>query len=172
MDFETATRVLFSDRTKLLAYVWSMLRDEHASEDLFQDMLIVAMRQADSFEDSEHLLKWARVTLRNKALQHLRGRREKPVALAGDVLELLESHWEECNSLDAAEVTDALRHCLDSLTSNSRKLVEMRYGKGLRGTDIADATGRKVQTVYVALSRAYKTLGECINRRLEEPHNV
>ena len=119
---------------------------------------------------TSHLLKWSRVTLRNKALQHLRGKRNKPQILADDVLESLESQWEE-RDFDVPETTQALRQCLGRLTPNNRELVEMRYGKGLRGTDIAKKTGRKLQTVYVALSRAYKALANCINDRWEEPVN-
>jgi len=148
------------------------VRDKHTAEDLYQELIVVAMGRVESFDDSVHLLKWSRVTLRNKALEHLRRQRKTPVPLAGDVLDLLEGHWSEYDSLDSAEMTEALRHCLSLLTSKARRLVELRYGQGLRGTDIATVTDRKPHTVYVALSRAYKTLGECIGGRIskEQPH--
>ena len=166
MDQETVVRTLDADRARLLAYVWSMLRDHHAAEDLYQDLLVAAMTQYESFNDTIHLMKWSRVTLRNKALEHLRRSRLRPMSLAGDVLDALDAHWSNCDSLDSAEITEALRRCLEALTPNSRHLIELRYGQGLRGTDVAKATNRKPHTVYVALSRAYKALGDCINARL------
>ena len=172
MEHEPTLRILVSDRARLLAYVWSIVRDEHAAEDLYQELLVVAMGRVETFCDSVHLLKWSRVTLRNKALEHLRRQRKAPLPLAGDVLDLLEDHWSKYDSLDSAEMTEALRHCLSRLTSKARQLVELRYEQGLRGTEIAQATDRKTHSIYVALSRAYKTLGECIGGRIskERPH--
>jgi RNA polymerase sigma factor (sigma-70 family) len=108
------------------------------------------------------------VVLRNKALEHLRRQRKTPASLTGDVLDLLEGHWNELDSLDSAEVIEALRHCLSLLTPKARQLVELRYGQGLPGTDIAKATEQKAHTIYVALSRAYKMLGDCIAGRMSE----
>ncbi len=163
MNREAVVRALETDRTRLLAYVWSRLRDHHTAEDLYQDLLVVAMGQAETFNDTDHLLKWSRVTLRNKALENLRQGRSRPMPLAGDVIDQLESHWSDFDSLDSAEMTESLQKCLTELTPRARHLIELRYGQGLRGTDVAKATDRKPHTVYVALSRAYKVLADCIN---------
>ena len=168
MDRETVIRTLVSDRAKLLAYVWSIIRDDHAAEDLYQDAIVVAMGQIETFSDPLHVLKWSRVTLRNKALEHLRKKRSAAAFLAADVLDALEGHWTEHDSTAAGDMAEALRHCLAALTGNARLLVDMRYGKGMRGTDIAESTGKTPHSIYVALSRAYKALGDCINLRLEK----
>ena len=171
MDRETVVRTLDTDRAKLLAYAWSMLRDHHAAEDLYQDLLIVAMGQFESFNDDVHLLKWSRVTLRNKAMEFLRRSRPQTMSLDLDVIDQLESHWNQLDSHHSAEVIDALRRCLESLTPNARQLIELRYVQGLRGTDVAKATDRQPHTIYVALSRAYKALGDCINARMVREQN-
>lgn len=166
MDRETVIRTLVSDRAKLLAYGWSMTRDDHVAEDLYQDVIVVAMSQIETFQDPTHVLKWSRVTLRNKGLEHLRKKKSAPGLLTADVLDILEEHWAEQDGMVSGDMTDALRHCLESLTENARELVRQRYGKGQRGTEIAASTGRSSHSIYVALSRAYKTLGDCINRRM------
>jgi RNA polymerase sigma-70 factor (ECF subfamily) len=146
--------------------VWSIVRDDHAAEDLYQDVIVVALGQIETFNDSLHVLKWSRVTLRNKALEHLRKKRATAVFLSADVLDVLEGHWGEHDATAAGDMIEALRHCLASLTAGARKLVDMRYGQGLRGTDIAASTGKTPHSIYVALSRAYKTLGDCINMHM------
>lgn len=166
MDRDNVIRTLVSDRAKLLAYVWSIVRDDHAAEDLYQDVVVAAMSQIETFNDVLHILKWSRATLRNKALEHLRKQRSSASPLSADVLDVLEDHWAEQDTIAASDTADALRQCLSSLTSNARTLVEMRYGQGMRGTDIANSTGKSSHTVYVALSRAYKALGDCIRMRL------
>ena len=166
MDRDTVIRTLVSDRARLLAYVWSMVRDDHASEDLFQDVVVAAMNKVATFEDRLHVLKWSRVTLRNKALEYLRKKRTVASVLAADVLDGLDDHWEEQDEVAVGDVTDALRQCLTSLTDNARSLVEMRYQQGMRGTEIAESTGKPAHTIYVALSRAYKALGDCIRGKM------
>lgn len=172
MDRDTVIRTLVSDRAKILAYAWSIVRDDHVAEDLFQDVVVVAMDRVDTFNDALHILKWARVTLRNKALDHLRNVRTSAESLPADVLELLDGHWEQHDSVAASELTDALRQCLQSLTAHVRELIQMRYGKGMRGTQIAESTGRSAHSIYVALSRAYKSLGDCISMKVpKEAHH-
>jgi RNA polymerase sigma-70 factor (ECF subfamily) len=166
MDRETLIRTLVSDRAKLLAYVWSIVRDDHVAEDLYQDVIVVAMGQIETFNDPLHVLKWSRVTLRNKALEHLRNKRSAAAFLSNDLLDVLDNHWTQHDLAAASDMTDALRHCLASLTGNARELVDMRYGQGMRGTDIAASTGKTPHSIYVALSRAYKSLGDCINMRM------
>lgn len=165
MNHETVIRLLVSDRARLLAYAWSIVRDDHAAEDLYQDVVVVVMNQSDTFHDSAHVMKWTRATLRNKALEHLRTKRSAAV-LSEDVLDILDDHWMEHDQTAIGELTDALRQCLSSLTENTRRLVHMRYGQGMKGIDIATSTGRTAHSVYVALSRAYKALGDCISARL------
>lgn len=166
MHRDIVIRTLVSDRAKLLAYVWTMVRDDHVAEDLYQDVIVVAMGQIETFNDPLHVLKWSRATLRNKALEHLRNSRSAAAVLPADVLDALDDHWPNYDATPAGDMTDALRQCLASLTENARELVEMRYGRGLRGTDIARSTGRTPHSIYVALSRAYRTLGDCINMKL------
>lgn len=166
MDRETVIRTLVSDRAKLLAYVWSIVRDNHAAEDLYQDVIVVAMGQVETLSDPLHVLKWSRATLRNKALEHLRKKRTAAAFMSADVLDALEGHWSQHDARGAGDMTEALRHCLALLTGNARNLVDMRYGKGMRGTDIAASTGKTPHSIYVALSRVYKTLGDCISTRV------
>ena len=165
-DRDQIVRTLVTDRAKLLAYGWAIVRNDHVAEDLYQDVLIAAMDTDTVFTNAPHLLKWSRVTMRNKALGHLRKERGRPAVLAGDVLDLIESHWESTDSVSAHEMTDALRTCLATLTPNARRLIEMRYRDGLTGVQVAKRTDRSAHTVYVALGRAYKQLGDCINGKL------
>lgn len=169
MHRDDVVRSLVTDRAKLLAYAWAIVRDEHGAEDLYQDTLIAAMNSGEPFADATHLARWARATLRNKALGHLRKQRTKPTALAGDVLDLMEGHWASYDGVATAEMSEALRGCLSHLTPNARELIELRYGKGMSGTAVAKATQRRPHAVYVALSRAYKQLGDCINGKLFAP---
>lgn len=166
LDRDQIIRTLVTDRAKLLAYGWSIVRHDHAAEDLYQDVLIAAMDTPTDFVDALHLLKWSRVTMRNLARAHQRKDRKRASVLSGEVLDLIESHWEATDAIDAHEMSDALRQCLDTLTPNARRLIELRYAQDMTGTEVAAEVDRQPHTVYVALGRAYKQLGDCINGKL------
>ena len=55
---QTVVGRLVADRSKLLAYIWSIVRNYHAAEDVYQEVVIAAMSHADEMEDEMHLLMW------------------------------------------------------------------------------------------------------------------
>jgi len=62
---------------------------------------------------------------------------------------------------------DALGYCFEQVTPNNRELLRLRYFEQRNCTDVAAIKGRKIETVYQALARLHKTLGECVRVRLQ-----
>lgn len=61
---------------------------------------------------------------------------------------------------------DALKACLERLSPYSRRLIELRYAQGISGPQLAEAVGRKLNTIYVALTRTHRTLAECVRAEM------
>jgi RNA polymerase sigma-70 factor, ECF subfamily len=162
---EAAVEGLLANRAKLLAYIWSLLRDHHGTEDVFEEIVLLAMKNAAEITDQQHLLAWARRTARFRGIDHLRRERLQPVLLADDVLDQLEGHWGHWDHQSAAERIDALRQCVEQLTARSQQIIAMRYGRGMSGMQVAEALHQNVGTVYVALTRIYQSLQECLGRK-------
>jgi len=160
-------RHLLADRAKLLAYIWVIVRDEHAAEDVFQEVSMLALHKRDEIEDAGHLMHWLRAAARNKSLHVLRDRRTAPSPIDDDVLEMMNPHFARHDTLDNLEVIDAIKHCKAQLAPNARRVIEARYRDGLTGPKLADRFGRSVNTVYQALTRAHRALADCIRKRLE-----
>jgi RNA polymerase sigma-70 factor, ECF subfamily len=165
---ESVVEGLIADRSKLLAYIWSLLRDHHDTEDLFEEIVVLAMKNAGKIQDREHLLAWARRAARHRAINHLRHKGRHPVLLREDVLNQLEAQWHNLDAQPAQSRAEALRLCLDQMTPRSQRIVALRYGKGMSGQEVAAVTGQQVHSVYVALTRIYRALEDCVRRRLEE----
>lgn len=157
---------LVADRGKLLAYVWSIVHDFHATEDIYQEVVVAAMSHAEEIEDEAHLLLWARQAARFRGIDWLRRQNRQPLLLDDDVLDLLEGQWGQFDAAPAHAWTDAMRHCVATLTDYARQLIGLRYVEGLSGQEVAQRTGRTPKTVYVALGRIYRQLEDCIQRRL------
>src|SRR4029450_6723830 len=112
MDSGSAARALFRDRARLLGYVTAIVRDPHLADDVFQDVTLLALQRAGPIGSAKHLLLWARKTARYKAMQALRARGGRLVALDDDVLDALEADWDEPDSQVLAEQLDDLRACI------------------------------------------------------------
>ena len=158
-------RLLMRDRAKLFGYIWSIVRDEHVTEDILQDVSALAIAKREEIESDDHLLGWCRVTARNRCLLAMRDRRQKPASLDDGVLAKLEDQWAEYDPVESNDVVDALRGCIDELTPHARKIITERYAAGLTGTELAARFNQKTKSLYVTISRIHRTLGDCIRRR-------
>jgi len=164
MDSGSAARALFRDRARLLGFVTAIVRDPHLADDIFQDVSLLAVQRAARIGGVEHLLLWARKTARCKAMEALRARGGRSVALDDDVLDALEAEGDEPDSR-AAERVDDLRACMQRLSLRARRILDLRYGHGLSGAQVAGTLAIGVASVYVALSRIHKALRDCMARR-------
>jgi RNA polymerase sigma-70 factor (ECF subfamily) len=165
IDQESLMILLLRERVKLLAYIRAIVRDEHLAEDVYQDVAVLALRKREEINDQRHFLAWMRLTSRHRALKVLEQRRHQ-VLLDESLLDLLDEQWVEHDERPSADLTEALRLCLERLTPRARNLIRLRYAEGISGERLAAGVDRSLNAVYVSLSRIHRSLGECIRRRL------
>ena len=165
MDANCIVRALIRDRARLLGYIWAIVRDHHIADDVFQDVTVLAMERAADIKDESHLLLWSRRTARFKALEALRKQPRQTVPLDNDVLELLEAEWDGNDPHATGEDIEHLRACMAKLSPHARTLLGLRYAEDVSGARVAEVMQVKVQSIYVALARIHRALGDCIRRR-------
>src|SRR5207253_2101476 len=110
--------------------------------------------------------KWVSVIAHNQVHRFRREQRRVGPQLSDAVVDLLaEDAVERAGLLESRR--DALRRCLEKLSSKDRQLVQHCYNDS-RTTfrRVAQALDRPVNTVYKALDRIRKALYECIERTL------
>ncbi|MBI1368518.1 MAG: sigma-70 family RNA polymerase sigma factor [Planctomycetes bacterium] len=167
VDHDMIVKVLVAQRGKLLAYILSLVQDLHVAEELYQTVLMRALKDSGSVDGPDHLMNWARVVARNIAVDHLRSTGRRAVLLDPDVLNLLESTWRTKDDDADVERTEALRDCLDALSPQARQLIELRYAQDMSMSDVAARIDRPLNSVYVSMSRIYRRLSECIEGKLQ-----
>lgn len=160
------TATLLRERLALTAYIATVTRDFHLAEDIFQDVCVKAVGKGGDFDSPEHLMNWARVSGRHRAIDVLRTRDGKVIGLSEEMLAALEPVWPEGEAAQGSASIEALRKCLERLTPNNKEIVRLRYFEGRAGQQVAEAMGRKLETVYQALARIHRTLGDCVRQRL------
>jgi RNA polymerase sigma-70 factor (ECF subfamily) len=167
MDQNDVVRTLIRDRARLLGYVWAIARDPHLADDVFQDVTVLAMERAGEIADEKHLARWARRAARFKALEALRKRGRGAVPLADEVMDQLADGWDGDDPHAAGEDIEHLRACVQTLTPHARTLIGLRYAEEVSGARVAEVMRVKVRSVYVALARIHRALGDCVRRRRE-----
>lgn len=162
---EDIAAILLAERMPLVAFIATITRDFHLAEDIFQEICVKAISRPTTFESSNHVLNWARLAGKNRAIDLLRARHGRYIGLSDELLATLAHEWPDHSQLDPRH--DALTHCIEQITPNNRELLRLRYFERRNCSDVAAIMGRKIETVYQALARLHKTLGDCIRFRLQ-----
>ena len=168
VDQQTIVRVLIRDRAKLLAYIGAIVRDYHVAEDVLQEVSALAVEKQSQILDEQTLLPWLRVAARYKSLKALEKRGRRPALMDGQLLDLMEGQWQQADRLSTQEVHESLQRCLGKLSPHARRLIELRYGAGLKGQALGEALSQKVDTLYKALTRIHAALARCMQLKHEE----
>jgi len=168
MDLEpdTIVQVLLRERLRVTALAVAVVRDVHAADDIFQQVVLSALEAAPRFRDVDHVLAWSFRAARHRALDLARHRRLQ--SLPEEVLDLLESRCVDESLSTETDRGEALHRCLARLASPARELLQMRYVDGLSATTIADRQHRTTGAVYQKLCRIHRALRECVEHDLAE----
>jgi RNA polymerase sigma-70 factor (ECF subfamily) len=164
MDSDRLLRLLLMHRGMLLGYILSVVRDFHLAEDVFQDGSLIILKKGAILTDEADFAPWARKVVRLTALNALRKQNKGPELLEPAVLDLLEQEW--CKDREPDLYLVSLRECIEQLPPKARRLIELRYVAGIPGNDLATRLKQPPNTIYVALSRIYRTLSACVKKRL------
>lgn len=166
VDRNLVIKTLLTDRVGLFSYIWTIVGDEHLAEDVFQEVSMLAIDKASQIEQAQTLGVWIRRSARNLALTALRQRGRDRHVFDDDLLDQLDADWRGYAAADETESIDALRDCLRKLTPRAQQVVRLRYVDGLSGPRLAEAMGRSLTAAYIAVSRANRSLADCVRRTL------
>ncbi len=167
MEPEDVAQALLAERMALTGYLRALVAGRSAADDLFQEVTVRAVREAGRFADAAHLRRWFHKVAKHRAIDHLRRVENRDRVLAADVVDLLGAEASDAGpGAVTGERCDALERCLGSLSPKCREVIELRYGEGLPGLEVAARLGRKPDTIYKMLARSYAQLRRCIEARL------
>jgi RNA polymerase sigma-70 factor (ECF subfamily) len=165
MTEELLVKTLLDARPRLVAGAFAVVRDAHLAEDVFQEVLLRALRMRESFSDEGGLLAWARVSARNLGIDQVRRAGRFGEILSELALDALDARLEEIGDAQRRRV-EAMRVCMERLPEESKTLLRMRYDEGRKGEELARLLRRNEAAIYKALSRLHLALRKCIDERL------
>ncbi len=159
--------VLLRERVRLVAFIRIHVGDAHIADDIFQEVSIQAVQSRSEIDDESHLNHWLRRVARHRAIDHVRRAGSQPQRLDDQLMEQMEARWARFDAIESKDMTEALSLCMGKLTDRARRIVEMRYAEDLPSRVIAEQLGQNVQTVYKSITRAHRTLADCVSEQIE-----
>jgi len=148
--YDTNTIALWGEperRRRLVRLCATISGDANAAEDLAQETLLEAWRNAHKLHDPSGADRWLAAIARNHATDHLRRR-------GPEIVELSENVAARSDESQARVVLDAVR----SLPEAYRETLILRLVEGMTGPEIAVRTGLTEGSVRVNLHRGMKLL--------------
>ena len=86
MKREEIINILLTERTKLIAFAWSLLRDGYAAEDVYQELMVKVLDQEREFEGPKHLKAWSWTVVRNRCYEIVRQKNYRQRILEDSIL--------------------------------------------------------------------------------------
>lgn len=168
MDQDAVAHLLFRERGKLHAYIWSFVHDSETAEDVFQDVCLLAVRECRQIESESHAFAWFRRVARQRAIDSLRCRHRTPLMLDSAVLDVLETYWARADDTPSVPLVSALQHCIEKLTSRAKQIIKLRYVDGFSVGKVAETMGAQAETMYKSLWRVHQRLADCVTQELSQ----
>jgi RNA polymerase sigma-70 factor (ECF subfamily) len=167
---DVIVQVLLRERLRITALAAAVVRDVHAADDIFQQVVLSALEVAARFRDTDHVLAWSFRAARHRAVDVARSRRLR--SLPDEVLDLMESRWIDPAVVANSDRGEALHHCLGRLGTSARELLQMKYADGLSAAAIADRMRRTSAAIYQNLCRIHRALRDCVEKELSGRENL
>lgn len=163
-------------QSRLVNYLFRMLRNEEDAHDLAQEVFIKIYAALDRFDDRYRFSTWLFRVAQNAAIDRIRKRRLKVVSLSrptsdggdGGEWELPGNHPTPYRTLRNAERGEAIQQAIDSLPTEYRELITLRHYGELSYDEIATLKSMPLGTVKNKLFRGRQMLKERLRDYLSD----
>lgn len=160
-DSRAFEQLLNKYKDKLFSYLYSLTKDRHLSEDIFQDtcIRIIDSLKAGKYNENGKFFAWVIFIARNLYMDHLRKCKRKPMIVTHEGKEVFE--WLSSQELLADEVMQLreknadVHNLINQLTPEQREVVVLKHFGELTFREIAEITDCSINT---ALGRMHYSL--------------
>jgi RNA polymerase sigma-70 factor (ECF subfamily) len=164
LNAESFTEIFETYYDKMFRYVYCRVGDYHAAEDLCGLAFERAIANYAAYDSQKADLAVWLFAIAGNAVTDYHRKRSRYKLLPLDVLGEVASPCDPEASCLAEERNRELSDALARLRDKERNLIALKYGAGLKNTEIAALTGVSASNVGVALSRGMRKLERFLSR--------
>lgn len=151
-------------RALMLKTAWEYTREKADVEDIVSDSCVALINHLDTLRGLEghHLRKYIAVTVRRKAIDHIRRqKREHTADISADHCCLCDAESVERKVLLLEELRQVQR-IIKQLPEREQDVLRMKYQLGMKHREIAEALGIAESTVATYAKRARDVLASAL----------
>lgn len=150
---------------RIYIYLVSLVHDQNAADDIFQETMLVLWREFERFEPGTNFMAWSCTVALNQVRAWRKKQQRDRLQFSDEFLDALSQELD--SSADYLQQRyDMLRDCIAKLPQHHRQLIAYRYSSGHAIDEIAEQTQRSIDAVYRLLSRIRRSLQECVTDQL------
>jgi RNA polymerase sigma-70 factor, ECF subfamily len=149
----------------IAAFVRTLVPDYQQADDVLQRIAVTLVRKFDQYDPSRPFGAWAIGFAKFEVLYFRRERATDRHLFGDDIVEHIASRYELLAD-DVDPVREALRFCLEQLKGRSKRVIDLRYRRGMKSNAIAEEMILSSGAVRMLLCRVRETLRRCIERKV------
>ena len=160
---EEFIRLMTDHQGPLYCFVFSLLADATAANDVLQETNLTLWKKADDFQFGSSFKSWSfRVASFQVMSYRKRQKRDRLVFNDDLVIALTNELQNQCEHYQREK--ELLKECLEKLNERQKELVDKRYKQGHPVKNIASALKESANSIAQALHRARHTLIKCVQK--------
>lgn len=158
--------LLRESRSRVFGYLLALVQNLSDAEDLYQQTALVLWEKFNQYEPGSEFGTWAASVAHFCAVNFLRRQSRRQTLFSDAVLARMVETQATIRDSEVSARSEALKRCLETLSTNHRRLLMLRYHGEYSMQQIAKQESRTVGALHAALSRIRKALLSCIEHRI------
>lgn len=162
-DREEFVRLLVKHELYVRAYILSLVPAWADADEIFQETCVRLYQQIDNWDCTKSFRAWACTVAYYEVLTHRKVSQQRRSRFGQELLDII-ARQHELGSDDLDTRSEALRTCLEKLSPENRRILDLVYRDELAVEQVAEQSNRTVAATYKALARVRKLLRDCVDR--------
>jgi RNA polymerase sigma-70 factor (ECF subfamily) len=146
------------------AFIRTLIPQYQQADEVLQRVAVTLVRKFDQYDPTRPFGAWAVGVAKYEVLYYRRERATDRYLFGDGLIEQIASRYELFVE-EVDPIREALRRCIDDLKGRSKRVIELRYRRGLRSNAIAEEMALSSGAVRMLLCRVRESLRNCIERR-------
>jgi RNA polymerase sigma-70 factor, ECF subfamily len=159
-------RLFVRHEQALRAYARVMVPNWDAVDEVIQEASVVMWRKLDLLDSPDNFLPWAKVIVRFEALRARRNFARDRLVFSEELLSMLADEASESDEDELVMEKAVLSRCFKKLSPANQELVLAPYAGSGRVKELAEQSGRSVNSLYKLLGRLRAKLQGCIESEI------
>ena len=159
-------QLMLANQNRLFAFILSLVANREHANDVLQQTNLILWEKLDDFEPGTNFMAWAFQIARYQVMAHRQKQGRDRHVFDDEAVSLIASAFEQQSERFDERLT-ALKHCIQQLPDDGRRLIRRRYGDGWSVKNLAHELGQTANRLAVRLHRLRALLMECIQQRCD-----